>query len=156
MAYDPSSPTFWDETALAGELERIANICHGCRLCFNLCPSFPNLFARVDAHDGDVSRLGAADYASVVDDCYGCKLCFVKCPYTPPHEWNVDVPALMTRERAVRARKDGVPRRDRFLAEVDKAGRRTRWVAPLANLANRLPPFRWVLEKVMGIHRKAD
>ena len=156
MHYDPAGNAFWDGAALATELERVANICQGCRLCFNLCPSFPNLFTRVDSHDGDVSKLVAADYEAVVDDCFGCKLCYVKCPYTPPHHLGVDFPALMTRAKAVGARRDGVRRRDRILARVDFTGRMSRLVAPLVNGSLRFPPFRWLLEKTIGIHRKAS
>ena len=38
------SPWFWDEAALEKEMERVFEICHGCRRCFNLCDSFPRLF----------------------------------------------------------------------------------------------------------------
>ena len=39
---------FWDETALTQELERVFDICHGCRRCFSLCNSFPTLFDAID------------------------------------------------------------------------------------------------------------
>ena len=39
------------------ELERVFDICHGCRRCFSLCNSFPTLFDAVDASaDGEVRR----------------------------------------------------------------------------------------------------
>src|SRR5262245_2987365 len=156
MPYDPSDSSFADPAALARELERVATICHGCRLCVTLCPSFPLLFARVDAHDGEVSRLTAADHAAVSDACFDCKRCYVKCPYTPPHDWNVDFPALMLRERAVRRAREGYPRGARALARIDRAGRVNRFLAPLVNLALKTRPFRWLLEKVLGVHRDAD
>ena len=42
--------------------------------------------------------------------CWQCKLCYIKCPYTPDegHAWLVDVPRLLTREKAQRARRNGV------------------------------------------------
>ena len=49
MAYD--NPQFWDSAHLESELHRVFEICNGCRLCFNLCPSFDVLFRRVDALD---------------------------------------------------------------------------------------------------------
>src|SRR3954469_3883979 len=49
MAYD--NPQFWDGTHLESELHRVFEICNGCRLCFNLCPSFDVLFRRIDALD---------------------------------------------------------------------------------------------------------
>src|SRR6266446_2340454 len=49
MSYD--NPRFWDAEHLESELHRVFEICNGCRLCFNLCPSFDVLFRRVDALD---------------------------------------------------------------------------------------------------------
>src|SRR5258708_18210415 len=49
MAYD--DPQFWDGAHLESELHRVFEICNGCRLCFNLCPSFDVLFRRVDELD---------------------------------------------------------------------------------------------------------
>ena len=47
----------------------------------------------VDAVDGDVEKLPAADVKEVVDLCYQCKLCYNHCPYTPPHRWAGRLPA---------------------------------------------------------------
>ncbi len=47
--YDINDQQYWDETSLNAELDRVYDICIGCRLCFNLCPSFPALFNAVDA-----------------------------------------------------------------------------------------------------------
>src|ERR1700732_492528 len=41
-------PQFYDSSALQKELERVFDICHGCRRCFNLCNAFPTLFDAVD------------------------------------------------------------------------------------------------------------
>jgi glycerol-3-phosphate dehydrogenase subunit C len=49
MAYD--NPQFRDGAHLESELHRVFEICNGCRLCFNLCPSFDVLFRRIDALD---------------------------------------------------------------------------------------------------------
>ena len=62
VTYNPNDPLYWDKTALKGEIDRIYDICHGCRLCFNLCPTFPELFRFIDHHDGCVDRTqGACD-----------------------------------------------------------------------------------------------
>ena len=53
--YDPADRQYLDDGDLRHELERVFDLCHGCRLCFNLCPSFPTLFDFVDRHDGDAS-----------------------------------------------------------------------------------------------------
>ena len=45
---DWQEPWFSDEAALEKEMERVFDICHGCRRCFNLCDSFPRLFDLID------------------------------------------------------------------------------------------------------------
>ena len=49
--YDVKNELFWDEASLEKEIKRVFTICNGCRLCYNLCPSFPHLYQRVDALD---------------------------------------------------------------------------------------------------------
>src|SRR4051812_44051468 len=97
LTYDPNDRKYWDRAALDPEVERVFEICHGCRLCFNLCPSFPELFNFIDAHDGDVRLLTEAENNRVIDTCYQCKLCYVKCPYTADegHEFQLDFPRLL-------------------------------------------------------------
>ena len=46
--YDITNPTYWDKGSLYQEMDRIYDVCVGCRLCFNLCPSFPSLFNSID------------------------------------------------------------------------------------------------------------
>ena len=98
---------FWDEGDLNKELERVFDICHGCRRCVSLCNAFPTLFDLVDDSDTlEVDGVAVADYSKVVDQCYLCDLCYLtKCPYVPPHEWNVDFPHLMLRAKAVNFKK---------------------------------------------------
>ena len=104
-AFKPDDPRYLDPRDLEGELRRVFEICHGCRMCVNYCGSFPDLFARVDRDietrgaDG-AELLDAADFASVTELCWQCKLCYIKCPYTPDegHEWALDFPRLLTRE----------------------------------------------------------
>ena len=92
---DWKSPDFYDEAAAFEEMERVFDICHGCRRCVSLCQSFPNLFDLVDAtDDGEVHGVTKADYWKVVDQCYLCDLCYMtKCPYTPPHAVEPGLPA---------------------------------------------------------------
>ena len=55
--YDPADPGYLDEGDLRAEMGRVFDLCHGCRLCINLCPPFPTLFELVDARDGDVAAM---------------------------------------------------------------------------------------------------
>lgn len=155
MNRDPENKIFWDESAVEGELKRVSDICNGCRRCFNLCPSFNDLFASLDREDvdGDAEKLTRADLKNVTDLCYQCKLCFNHCPYTPPHRWEVDFPRLMLRAKAVQTRRDGQSLQDRFLGQVDVSGRLGSLFAPVMNWLNRNSLSRRLIEKVIGIHR---
>jgi len=106
---DWQSADFKDESKLFAELERVFDLCHGCRRCVSLCDSFPTLFDLVDESETmEVDGVAKADYWKVVDQCYLCDLCYMtKCPYVPPHEWNIDFPHLMLRAKAVRFDKEG-------------------------------------------------
>ena len=73
---DWKNPDFYNTDSLNKELERVFDICHGCRRCVSLCQSFPNLFDLVDATaDGEVHGVKKSDYWSVVDQCYMRDLC---------------------------------------------------------------------------------
>ena len=89
---DWKSDDFYNEDSLNKELERVYDICHGCRRCVSLCNSFPTLFDLIDESETfEVDGVDKKDYMKVVDQCYLCDLCYMtKCPYVPPHEWNVD------------------------------------------------------------------
>ena len=153
--YDPRHPHYFDEADLRGELTRVYDLCHGCRLCFNLCTSFPTLFDYIDAHDGDAGALSKAEQDQVVDECFQCKICYVKCPYVPPHEWELDFPRLMLRAAAVKKRDAGVMDRltDNAIGRTDLSGRLGTLAAPLANRIVTRPggPARKLMEKVTGI-----
>jgi len=154
---DPHNPKFWDQEALRRELDRVYDICHLCRRCFNLCPSFPALFDAVDGHEekgeGEVAALTAAEHREIVDLCFQCKLCWNNCPYHPPHEWMVDFPRLMLRAKAVRVREEGIPLTDRLLGATDFVGRLGTTFSGLMNWANRNVLNRTLMEKTVGIHR---
>jgi Fe-S oxidoreductase len=155
---DWKSAAFYDEGALVRELERVFDICHGCRRCVNLCTAFPTLFDLVDASTTlEVDGVEKRDFWKVVDQCYLCDMCFMtKCPYVPPHPWNVDFPHLMLRAKAVKFRKGEVRVRDRVLSATDALGKLAAIpvVAQAVNAANRNALARTVLEKTLGVHRE--
>src|SRR4026208_1275746 len=156
LSYEPDNPVYWDPQALQKEVTRIFEICHGCRMCFKYCDSFPNLFSLLDnKYDGDVVRIGSSETRSIMDSCFQCKLCEVQCPYTPRdhHQFQVDFPKLVHRYKAQRTRREGISLRDRLLGNPDGAGLMARLSLGLANLMNRFAPQRWLMEKLMGIHR---
>jgi glycerol-3-phosphate dehydrogenase subunit C len=155
LTYNPNDPKYWDKTALKGEIDRVYEICHGCRLCFNLCPTFPELFKFVDSHEGNVRALTAAEHDRVLDTCYQCKLCYPKCPYTPDdgHEFQLDFPRLLLRANAVRQKDRGISFRSRLLSRPEALGKMGSLTPRLANWANKQPALRVLAEATVGIHR---
>ena len=153
------SDTFWDKVDLEQELERVYDICHGCRRCVSLCDAFPTLFDLVDESETmEVDGVAKEDYVKVVDQCYLCDLCYMtKCPYVPPHEWNVDFPHLMLRAKAVKFRQEGARLRDRVLTSTDRVFGMTSipLVDVTVNAFNGNGTFRKVLESAAGIHHAA-
>src|SRR5690348_9840165 len=70
---DWKNPSFYDETAVFAELERVFDICHGCRRCFSLCNAFPTLFDLIDESSTmELDGVEKKDYWKVVDHCYLC------------------------------------------------------------------------------------
>jgi Fe-S oxidoreductase len=156
LSYDPEEPVYWIEQALKGEIQRVFEICHGCRMCFKYCDSFPILFDLLDRrHEGDVRKIDEAETDRVLGACFQCKLCEVQCPYTPRdgHEFRLDFPRLVHRYQAVKRKKERPSLRDRMLSRPDQAGALARLSLGLANLFNRTHLYRFLLEKLVGIHR---
>ncbi len=158
-AIDWRSPDFYDEAQLFDELERVFDICHGCRRCFSLCNAFPTLFDAVDeGATGELDGVERTVYWDVVDQCYLCDMCYMsKCPYVPPHEWNVDFPHLMLRAKAQKFREDGATLADRVLASTDMVGKLAGIpvVAEVVNAINQTKTGRVMLEAGLGVDRRA-
>jgi len=160
VTYDPKHPSYFDEADLRGEMTRVFDLCHGCRLCFKFCTSFPTLFEMIDRHDDqDAGRLTPAQQDQVVSECFQCKLCYVNCPYTPGmHEWALDFPRLMLRADAMRHATHQVSLRDRVtdgvLGRTDLMGKAATKAASLANKmlgAKRGSVVRKAIEKTTGV-----
>ena len=151
---------YYNEDSLFTELERVFDICHGCRRCFNLCHSFPTLFDLIDDSESmDLDGVDKKDFWKVVDHCYLCDMCFMtKCPYVPPHEWNVDFPHLMLRAKAVKFKQQGAGFRDSILTSTDKVARLAGIpiVMQTVNAANQMGFTRKILENTLGVHRNAS
>jgi len=145
---DWKSDSFYDTDAIDAELRRVFDICHGCRLCFNLCDSFPRLFDLIDeSPNEEVEDLSTGDLKKVVDACTLCDMCFmVKCPYVPPHEFDLDFPHLMLRHRAVENRKGKTGFVDKQLAKMDRNAKLGGLLSEVTN---------WATSKDNGLTRGA-
>ena len=150
------NPEFYDAEKLFAEMERVFDICHGCRRCVSLCGSFPTLFDLVDESPSlEVDGVPKEKYWKVVDQCYLCDVCYMtKCPYVPPHPWNLDFPHLMLRAKAVKFASGKVPFKDKLLASTDGLGTLASIpiVVQAVNKAKESPTLRKLGEKVGGVH----
>ena len=157
---DWRSDDFYDLGAVEKEMERVFDICHGCRRCFNLCDSFPRLFDMVDeSPTGELDGVAKADYAKVADACTLCDMCFLtKCPYVPPHEFNLDFPHLILRYRAAKRKAEGGDFVREQLGKTDRNGKLAKPLAGLANwaTARENTPLRKLLEAVAGIDAEVE
>lgn len=160
ITYDPHHSLYLDEADTRKELERVFDLCHGCRLCFKFCPSFPTLFDYIDQHDDqDAGRMTPAQQDHVVDECFQCKLCYVNCPYTPElHEWAIDFPRLMLRTDAMRRANGQESMRSKIttaiLGRTDLLGKVATSTGPITNMVLGAKPgsiIRKVVELTSGV-----
>lgn len=156
---DWKNPDFYNEEKLNEELERVFDICHGCRRCLSLCNAFPVLFDLVDeTEEGEVEGVAKQDFWKVVDQCYLCDVCYMtKCPYVPPHPWNLDFPHLMLRAKAVKHKKGETTLRDKLLSSTDTLGKFAGIpiVTATVNAVNKTGAMRSAMERVLGVDKKA-
>jgi Fe-S oxidoreductase len=156
---DWKNPDYLSEAQTLQEMERIFDICHGCRRCVSLCGSFPTLFDLVDAtSDGEVEGVDKKDYWKVVDQCYLCDLCYMtKCPYVPPHPFNLDFPHTMLRAKAIKFQKGEVGLGEKLLASTDVHGQFAGIpiVVQTINAVNKTAVARSAMESVLGVDKDA-
>jgi len=157
---DWKSKEFYDEGSCFTEMERVFDICHGCRRCVSLCNSFPRLFDLIDeGPTGEMDGVPKEKYWEVVDQCYLCDVCYMtKCPYVPPHPWNLDFPHLMLRAKAIQFKK-GTPTkfRDSVLSNTSANGKLASIpiVVQTVNALAKNKTARALGEKMLGVHKEA-
>ncbi|AXF86716.1 Anaerobic glycerol-3-phosphate dehydrogenase subunit C [Ephemeroptericola cinctiostellae] len=156
---DWQNPEFYNEVACLTEMERIFDICHGCRRCVSLCGAFPTLFDLVDeSKTMEVDGVDKKDYWKVVDQCYMCDLCYMtKCPYVPPHPFNLDFPHTILRAKAIQFKKGEVSKASQLLASTDTHGMFAGIpvVVQTINAINHTQVARQVMEKTLGVDQDA-
>jgi citrate/tricarballylate utilization protein len=76
---------------LIEDADRQLRVCNACRYCEGYCAVFPAMERRREFEKGDVLYLANL--------CFECRACFYACPYTPPHEYAVNIPAVMSAVR---------------------------------------------------------
>src|SRR5262245_36771185 len=79
-------------TEALAEADRLMTVCNACRYCEGLCAVFPAMEMRRTFTDGDLNYLANL--------CHSCGACYVDCQFSPPHEFNVNVPPVLAQVRA--------------------------------------------------------
>ena len=79
-------------TPILTETDRLMTVCNSCRYCEGLCAVFPAMEMRRAFSDGDLNYLANL--------CHGCGACYTDCQFSPPHEFNVNVPQTLAIARA--------------------------------------------------------
>jgi citrate/tricarballylate utilization protein len=79
-------------TKILEEADRLMTVCNSCRYCEGLCAVFPAMEMRRSFSDGDLNY-----FANL---CHACGACYTDCQFSPPHEFNVNVPQTLAIARA--------------------------------------------------------
>ncbi|HUO01100.1 MAG TPA: tricarballylate utilization 4Fe-4S protein TcuB [Bradyrhizobium sp.] len=79
-------------TRILEEADRLMTVCNSCRYCEGLCAVFPAMEMRRAFSDGDLNYLANL--------CHACGACYTDCQFSPPHEYNVNVPQTLAIARA--------------------------------------------------------
>jgi citrate/tricarballylate utilization protein len=74
-------------TRILEEADRLMTVCNSCRYCEGLCAVFPAMEMRRAFSDGDLNYLANL--------CHSCGACYTDCQFSPPHEFNVNVPQIL-------------------------------------------------------------
>ena len=80
------------ENDLMTEAQRLMTVCNACRYCEGLCAVFPAMEMRRSFSPGDLRYLANL--------CHSCGACYVDCQFSPPHEFDVNVPKVLAQLRA--------------------------------------------------------
>ena len=73
------------------EARRQIDICNACRYCEGFCSVFPSINRNRTFSDGDISQLANL--------CHNCRGCYYACQFIPPHEFAINIPAVLAEVR---------------------------------------------------------
>jgi FAD/FMN-containing dehydrogenase/Fe-S oxidoreductase len=145
----------------------MAELCHGCAGCRGpqettggvMCPTYRAAEEEIQATRGRANMLrqamsGAFDedemfsdefVHEVLDLCIGCKGCTKDCPS------EVDMAKMKAEVTHEYHQRNGASLRDKVFANIDRLSSVGSSLAPLSNLATKLPGSGWVMERTLGI-----
>ncbi len=76
---------------LIQEIDRQLTICNSCRYCEGYCAVFPAMEMRRTFDKDDILYMSNL--------CFECRACYSACPYTPEHEYDINIPKVMSQLR---------------------------------------------------------
>ncbi|WP_276252556.1 FAD-binding and (Fe-S)-binding domain-containing protein [Halomontanus rarus] len=146
-------------------MQGMVELCHGCGGCRGeqettggvMCPTFRASREEITSTRGRANALRQAmsgDLETAYSDefveevmglCIGCKGCAIDCPS------EVDMAKLKAEVTHEYHRRNGATLRDRLFARVADLSRLGSALAPVSNVATKVPGSRWLLEKTVGI-----
>jgi citrate/tricarballylate utilization protein len=106
---------------LIQEADRQLTLCNACRYCEGYCAVFQAIELRREFAKGDVFYLSNL--------CHDCRACYYACMYSPPHEFAINIPKILSEARLASYQEWSWPG---FLGRAF-AGRRVAWL--LAGIA---------------------
>jgi citrate/tricarballylate utilization protein len=109
-------------TPALAEADRLMTVCNSCRYCEGLCAVFPAMEMRRTFPDGDLNY--------IANLCHACGACYYDCQFSPPHEFDVNVPRNLAQVRAESWRAYAWPRAFAGLFE-----RNGLWISVVAALS---------------------
>jgi citrate/tricarballylate utilization protein len=86
---------------LLQEAERQLTVCNSCRYCEGYCAVFPAMELRRDFDEADIVYLSNL--------CFECRACYYACPFTPPHEYGINIPEVLSSVRVQTYREYSSP-----------------------------------------------
>ncbi len=149
------------------EMELELEQCYGCGVCLNrdpnlrMCPVFRALGEELGSSRAKANLLHfwatgqlsdedarSAEFRKFLDLCVNCKACVLQCPS------GVDVSRLMMAARAQYVKNVGLRKTEKVLAKNRYLSMMGSVFGPIANVMMKLGPFRWMMEKVIGLDRR--
>ena len=148
------------------ELQTEAARCNGCGTCrrqdagSRMCPVFriepneeasprakANLFRGLLSGAIHPNELSSEETKKLADTCFNCKQCQLDCPST------VNIPQMAIEAKAAYVSTKGLDHTDWILSRAHSFGALGSTLSMAANWAINNSTARWVMEKMMGIHR---
>ena len=77
---------------LAARGQHMLTVCNACRYCEQYCPVFPALEKR--------RTFDPADLDYLANLCHNCGECLYACQFAPPHEFGINLPAMLAEVRS--------------------------------------------------------